>query len=183
MPSRDLPPHLRVIPGERIRAARVDEAVVTRTAMRGERNEPWTLCVDDGLRALAAHAAELGLDLELALRLALETALATAELTALRVDLDALDRIAGGAAVDRTVDACHAAYLRRLTTAAPCDPVELDALFLAGLPVRLSTRLLSADLAELLAAADLERARAWEIAAVLDGRTISEWAPLTALAL
>lgn len=51
-----------------------------------------------------------------------------------------------------------------------------------GLPVRLAARLLRADLDVLLAAAPLERALAWEVAAVLSGRTMSEWAPLTALA-
>jgi len=50
-----------------------------------------------------------------------------------------------------------------------------------GLPVRLSGRLLRVDLDALIASADVERALAWEVAALLDGRTISEWAPLVAL--
>ncbi len=50
-----------------------------------------------------------------------------------------------------------------------------------GLPVRLSGRLLRVDLDALIASADVERALAWEVAALLDGRTISEWAPIVAL--
>jgi hypothetical protein len=50
-----------------------------------------------------------------------------------------------------------------------------------GLPVRLSGRLLRVDLDALVASADVERALAWEVAALLDGRTISEWAPIVAL--
>ncbi len=47
--------------------------------------------------------------------------------------------------------------------------------------MRLSGRLLRVDLDALIASADVERALAWEVAALLDGRTISEWAPIVAL--
>ena len=65
---------------------------------------------------------------------------------------------------------------------------ELGPVVTFGLPVRLGGRLLHTDLDALLAAAvrgaaPLERALAWEVAAVLAGRTMSEWAPLTALRL
>lgn len=59
----------------------------------------------------------------------------------------------------------------------------LGELVTVGLPARLSARLLRADLGALLAAVELERALAWEVAALLTGRTLSEWAPLTALTL
>lgn len=165
------------------RSRPVDELLVARVAVRGERNEPWTLSVTHDLRTLDDEAAGAGLDLELALRLATEAALVCSDLIALDVSLEAIDEVAAGAAVSGAVDPCHAAYLRRLTTSPPRAPRALDALIVAGLPTRLSTRLLAVDLAELIKGTSLSRARSWEIAAVLDGRTISEWASLTALGL
>lgn len=183
MPRRDLPhaKHLRLIDGDRREAAPVDEVVVARAAVRGERNEPWTLPVTDELRALDEDAARAGLDLEIALRLVTETALVSRDLEGVGVSLELLDAAAACATVDLRVDACDAAYLRRLTTSTARATRPLDAVVIAGLPARLSTRLLAVDVSDLVRDASLSRARAWEIAAVLSGRTISEWAPLTAL--
>ena len=188
MPPRSLlphdrPVHLRSVDGDRSGPAPVEELLVARVAVRGERNEPWTLSVTHDLRALDEKSARAGLDLELALRLVTETALVCGDLTALAVPLATIDEAAAGAAVGRAVDPSHAAYLRRLTASPPRLPRALDALVVAGLPTRLSTRLLAVDLAELIRGASLARARSWEIAAVLEGRTISEWASLTALGL
>jgi hypothetical protein len=181
LPRRDRPNHLRSIDGDRTTPSPVDEVVVAHVALRGERNEPWTLPVTDDLRALDTDAARAGFDLELALRLVTETALVIEDLELLDVSFERLDALAAGATVRGTVDPCHAAYLRRLTASSPRAPRDLDAFVVAGLPARLSTRLLAVDVPALVGRADLERARTWEIAAVLEGRTISEWAPLTAL--
>jgi hypothetical protein len=66
-------------------------------------------------------------------------------------------------------------------TPSPIAPRAFGDAVTVGLPVRLSGRLLRVDLDALIASADVERALAWEVAALLDGRTISEWAPLVAL--
>lgn len=68
-------------------------------------------------------------------------------------------------------------------TGAARRPEPLGEVVTVGLPVRLSARLLSADLDALASSVPLDRALAWETAAVVAGRTMSEWAPLTALRL
>jgi len=166
-------------------AAPPAECVVARSAVRaGDRHEPWTLPVGDALRALAGAAGEAGVDVELAVRLTVECALVCDDLRAAGVDPAALDAVAAAERVAGELDAAAAAYLRRLTgrrrgTAARA----LGEVVTAGLPLRLSARLLAADLDALVAAVPLERALAWETAAVLAGRTMSEWAPLAALRL
>lgn len=169
-------------------AAPPAECSVARNAVRsGDRHEPWTLPVTDALRALAADADDAGIDVELAVRLAVECALVCEDLRAAGVDPATLDTAAAAERVGRELDAATAAYLRRLTgaraPAAPAVPAvrRLGEVVVAGLPIRLSARLLGADLDRLVAAAPLARALAWETAAVLGGRTMSEWAPLTAL--
>jgi len=46
--------------------------------------------------------------------------------------------------------------------------------------MRLTVRLLAVDLPDLLAAANVSRARMWEIAALSEGMTLSAWAALRA---
>lgn len=164
--------------------AALEECVVSRAAVRaGDRHEPWTLAVGDALRALAEAAAAAGVEFELAVRLCVETALVRDDLRPAGIDLAQLDALAAAAVVATRVDAAGCAYLRRLTRReqASARPRALGDAVIVGLPARLSARLLAADLDDLLANADVESALAWEIAAVLDGRTISEWAPLAAL--
>lgn len=178
------------------------ECVVVRNAVRaGDRHEPWTLPATAALAALADTARTAGVDVELAVRLVLECALVSDDLCASGVDPTTLDATAAAERVGGELDAASAAYLRRLagrrdsgaTRPEPAAPGESGAVHrgagggalgdvvTVGLPLRLSARLLAADLDALLAAAPLDRALAWETAAVLAGRTMSEWAPLTAL--
>ena len=180
-------PQLRAVPGGREGAAGegitapLDECVISRRAVRaGDRHEPWTLAASPALRALAGSAYAVGIDVELAVRIALESELACADLSAAGVDPVRLDAIAEAERVDGQLDAAACAYLRRLTheRGAACHVGDTVTV---GLPLRLSSRLLRADLDALLATADIARAIRWETAAVLTGRTISEWAPLAAL--
>ena len=181
------------------------ECVVSRGAVRaGDRHEPWTVRVTDAVRALARAADASAVDFELAARVGVEWALVCEDLRQVAVDPAALDRPAAVERVTGELDAAAAAYLRRLTAwgggddgAAPrfggadaaagagagAGSPAAGELVTVGLPARLSARLLRADLDALLAAVELERALAWEVAALLTGRTMSEWAPLTALAL
>lgn len=180
--------------------AALEECVVSRVAVRaGDRHEPWTLPAGDALHALADAAAAAGVEFELAVRLCVERALVREDLRAAGADLARLDALAAAADVAAPVNAADCAYLRRLTRRDPAPQRrELGDAVIVGLPARLSARLLTAlpalageapggaaaeALDDLLADAnaDVESALAWEIAAVLDGRTISEWAPLAAL--
>lgn len=158
------------------------ECVVSRGAVRaGDRNEPWTLAVDDAVRTLAGSAFAMGIDFELACRLAIECALVGDDLRAVGVEPSSLDAVAAAQPVEEQLDAAASAYLRRLTQRPDVERRELGEAVTLGLPVRLGARLLRADLDALVASADLARAIAWETAAVLAGRTMSEWAPLAAL--
>lgn len=165
------------------------ECVVVRNAVRaGDRHEPWVLPVTGGIAALVARARTAGVDVELAVRLTVECALVCGDLCTAGADPAALDAAAATEQVTGELDAAAAAYLRRLTgrrgeavtvrRSAPSGEVVT-----VGLPVRLSSRLLAADLDGLVSAVSLDRALAWETAAVLAGRTMSEWAPLAALRL
>lgn len=158
------------------------ECVVSRGAVRaGDRHEPWTLVVGDAVHALAGSAYAMGIDFELAGRLALECALVCDDLRAAGVEPASLDAVAAAQPVEGQLDAAASAYLRRLTQRPGAERRELGDAVTLGLPVRLGARLLRADLDALVASADLARAVTWEIAAVLTGRTMSEWAPLAAL--
>ncbi|HST40086.1 MAG TPA: hypothetical protein VLK58_11280 [Conexibacter sp.] len=180
--------------------AALDECVVSRAAIRaGDRHEPWTLPAGDALHALADAAATAGVEFELAVRLCVERALVREDLRAAGADVARLDALAAAAVVAAPVDAADCAYLRRLTRREPAPQRRtLGDAVIVGLPARLSARLLAAlpaltgeepdgaaaaALDDLLADAnaDVASALAWEIAAVLDGRTISEWAPLAAM--
>lgn len=161
----------------------LDECVVSRGAVRvGDRHEPWTLAATDALRRLAASAYAVGIDFELATRLAVECELTCRDLRAAGIDPAQLDAAAATERVEQQLDASACAYLRRLTQLRDDAPRrDLGDAVTVGLPSRLSARLVRTDVGELLADADIARAIRWETAAVLAGRTISEWAPLTAL--
>lgn len=189
-------PTLRALPGGRAasapsaatsrdasgRADSRDECTISRAATRaGDRHEPWTLPASPALERLADTAHAAGVEFELAARLAIEHALACADLRALGIAPAALDAAAAGERVAGELDAADCAYLRRLTQRREVARRDDGELVCVGLPARLTARLLQADLDALLAAAAVEQALAWEIAAVVSGRTISEWAPLTAL--
>lgn len=203
-------PHLRAIESGCQTAADgpLPEVRITRAATRaGDRHDPWTFVASPALRQLADAAAAAGVDFELAMRIVVEGTLAEWELRSAGVDPALLDATAAQACAGAQLDEAARAYLRRLTAgrgavaagaadapdafAAPGARAVADApragarefgdAVTVGLPVRLSGRLLRVDLDALVASADVERALAWEVAALLDGRTISEWAPIVAL--
>lgn len=162
----------------------VEECVISRGAVRaGDRHEPWTFHATGRWRALADEATAHGLDFELTARLAVECGLICRDLRAAGAGVAAVDAVAAVGRVGGRLDAAASAYLRRLTQAQNVPRQELGESVTVGLPLRLSTRLLVVDVDALIADADadLDRAIAWEIAAVLAGRTMSEWAPLAAL--
>jgi hypothetical protein len=86
-----------------------------------------------------------------------------------------LDRAAADARVTRRLGAAESDYLGALRSSH--ESGRAGAL---ALPVRLLRRLAELDLTEALDG-DAERAAAWEAAAVLNGRSMSEWALFIAL--
>jgi hypothetical protein len=147
----------------------------------GDRHEPWPLHPSPGLTRIATVASREGIDFELAARLCVESALAAADLRETGLNPAILDRVALRARVVGELDDRDAAYLRRLVRVSPYAPAPTAAGVTVGLPLRLTARLLGASIDGLLEAADPVRAVAWELSALLEGRTISEWAPLAAL--
>lgn len=122
--------------------------------------------------AAVAEAAHLPLDL--AVRLLVEAALVRDDLASRGgAHEEYLDMAAGAAMVSRRLSAAEADYLRALRRR---DFVST----LPTLPVRLIGRLDRIDLAQALAG-DARRAARWEIAALLEGRTMLEWALMVAL--
>ena len=174
---------LRVLRGGAAEAAHDGEIAASRTAVRaGDRHDPWTFAVTPRLRTLAATASALGVDLSLAVRVVVERGLTLRDLYALGVDPAPLDAIARAARIDGALDAASAAYVRRLSGGDGAAPRALGVQVTVGLPLRMSTRLSGAgELDALLVSDAVSAALAWELAAVLQGRTISEWAALTAL--
>ena len=139
-----------------------------------DRCEPWP--IDDQAAApLAAAAADLGVAFELAAVITVERSLLGEELLSLGfVDppplLDAAARIA---AVTRQLSEPVSAYLGALSRST--GPRRHPRGFLV-LPMRLTERLLSSDPASRLDPILLPSAVAWERAAVLSGRSMTEWA-------
>jgi hypothetical protein len=104
-------------------------------------------------------------------RLLLEAALVCEELGGLRAIAapDRLDEAAARAKVRRRLSAAEADYLRHLR-----NPPGMRQTLLT-VPVRLISRLHGLDVARALGE-DPARATAWEMAALLAGRTMLEWA-------
>jgi hypothetical protein len=121
-------------------------------------------------------AADANVDLELAVTLALERELTLVDAQTVGL-ADAfarpyLNRCAAEARVTRALTGPLSSYLRVLTGRAVA-PAPLDRI---TLPVRLYPRVLAIRLSDALAPESLVEALAWERAAVLSGRLMSEWA-------
>jgi hypothetical protein len=160
----------------------VERGAIDVAIRAGERHEPWTIAFDEGLAQLAEEARRLRVEVGVAVRLVVECQLVLSELARrARVELAALDASAAGAEIAGELEGAASAYIRRLLRPDAREDVELTDPLIVALPMRLSTRLLAADLPELMRAEHLARARAWEIAALAEGMTMSEWAAWTAL--
>jgi hypothetical protein len=154
----------------------------------GERREPLTLPRLPNNLAVAAEAR--GLELSCAVELCLERALVLRDLADLdRLGLYArvLDR-AARTPVRRPLSPAKARYLQMLVTARDRPPVPSGAdssknKAVVDVPLRLFPRVLDIVDEAILGDCDLHAALQIEIAAVSDGRTMSEWAAFAALHL
>lgn len=135
----------------------------------GELHESLTLS-DRTARDLAIRAAGAGVSVDVACSLVLEAGL----LLERRPDLGDLP-----ADTDPPVIAlpeASARYLRSLTVARKPSHRTPSRQRNVAVPIRLLPRLAACDVERTIWAVDLELAISWEIAAVLAGQTMSEWA-------
>jgi hypothetical protein len=180
---------LRLVAGDRAEetadAARRDPGIdaPTPTARPSERCEPWPVGDQHRLRSLAAAAAERGISLELAIGVVVERSLLADDLAARRLDEVAarLDAEAAHASVTIALSEPLSTYLCALTSHDRGASRSLPQLI--ALPMRLTERIGASGPAARLDATLLQSALSWERAAVLEGRTMSEWATLKALEL
>ena len=152
-------------------------------ARPADRCEPWPINDASSLRALAVAAAKCGVALELAAVLVVERALLTAELAPHGLgDLaDRFDAEAACARVTFELSGSLSAYLAALSGRDRSGGAMLPSIL--ALPMRLSERILAREGRPQFDATLLASALAWERAAVLEGRTMSEWAAVKTLEL
>lgn len=153
------------------------------TTRPADRCEPWSIEEGPELRALAA-AASGGVSFGLAAVLVVERRLLAVELATHGLDAELarrLDADAACAKVTVELSASLSAYLAALS-GQDRDPAGSTPRFLA-LPMRLTERILALQVRPQFDAALLPSAVIWERAAVLEGRTMSEWAALKVLEL
>ncbi len=151
-------------------------------ARPSDRLEPWRTGAD-ARAALAQAAADERVDVDLAATLVVERALLEADLRehSLGSLATALDACARATTVEVALSEGQRAYLRVL-----CEPRRRTAATqgrLLAIPMRLTERISAETLDEHVRPDLLSSALLWERAAVARGRTMSEWAMLTALEL
>ena len=153
------------------------------TARPSERCEPWPVEDEHRLGSLAAAADELGVSLELAVVVVVERSLLANDLAARRIDGIAarLDAEAAHASVTIELSEPLSAYLSALLSHDRGVSRSLPRLI--TLPMRLTERIGAEGPAARLDATLLQSALHWERAALLEGRTMSEWATLKILEL
>jgi len=175
-------PTLRLLAGEAPESSDAGWDAPLPTARPADRCEPWTLVSSEGAAALAAAAAEERIDFLLATVLVVERSLVEEDLRygGLGTTLPILDRTASKARVRIALSEPMSVYLRTLEGAATAASSMRESV---RIPMRLTERVAERTLERLLDARMLRSALAWERAAVLSGRTMSEWALLQALSL
>ena len=132
------------------------------------------------LERFAAASAAAGLEVPEAVRLALEHALALRDAAAFGLDGDTarrlLNRAAAGTRASRPLGDGEAACLRRLTRQAPKPTAALPERLKVRLDARTSTRVRDSLSESAIRPAVVEEMISWQVAATLEGRTLSEWA-------
>jgi hypothetical protein len=152
----------------------------------GEFREPTQLTDHDAIRAVCAQAGGVGMAPTQALPLLAEAHLVRSDLRATGLGWKhvrtLLTDTARAARVAQPLASADAAYLRALTSGAQrIRPTEqLPETLIAPVSVRVLRRLSLADLHQ-ACHEPLEEIRAWEVAALAQGRTLGEWALLVVL--
>lgn len=121
--------------------------------------------------SLRAGAAEAGVAVSTTAAILIEFALLSADLRGLALDPETLNSAAVRCKIARRLSAAEADYLRLLSARRWSRPDEGP----ITAPVRLLGRLPLLDLGKSLDLERLDRALQWEIAALAEGRTMTEW--------
>jgi hypothetical protein len=153
-----------------------------RRSRPGETFEPIFVEASCDLALLAKNAAQVGIPLELAFALAVESNLAMDDLEELGFErgqsTSVLNQRARLTGVEMDLSPASGAYLRLLMNPRPQSRVtNVSEGAILGVPARIHERLNRSFPETLLERTlSLEQAVAWEAAAVVDGRTLTEWA-------
>jgi hypothetical protein len=119
---------------------------------------------------VAAESAALGITNDLGATLLIEAGLILAD-----TGPAALALSGESGCPDAALSAGVARYVRALTIGRRPGERRGAAPGVVAIPVRLVTRVAGHSLEDLTAEVELERALSWELAAVLEGRTMAEW--------
>lgn len=133
---------------------------------------------------IAQHAAEVGLKPDVAATIALEALIAVSWLDDHGVKNAAamLSEFASQSVVTRGLSAADANYIRSITAERGRAQTSKTSPHSIALPVRLMNKFSAEVLAEALRDIDISAAVQWEIASLMDGRSLAEWAFAVALA-
>jgi hypothetical protein len=149
-------------------------------ARPSDRLEPWSASA--GARARVAEASRKeNVSFDVAAIVIVERFLIARDLSirGLASLASTLDERASTTKVELALSEPQRAYLRVLCSR-PTAPLSTDTPHLVAIPMRLTERINAEALDELLQVELLASALIWERAAVATGRTMSEWAALTA---
>jgi hypothetical protein len=174
-------PPLRLIDSE----IEFDIEFQTTRSRPGEAREPLEVDTDGHLETFFAEAHRVGLPLETAIALALERRIALDDLVAVRFpERTAIEYLDAAAAVTRPrheLGGAMSSYLRLLGTPQCSSRSVRPKCALVPVPLRVYARAVHMDLSHALVAEAPAQALAWERAAVLETRTLLEWALMTVL--
>ena len=120
--------------------------------------------------SVASEAAAIGIANDLAATLLIEAGLVLAD-----TGPDVLSLSGANGCPDAALSAGVARYVRALTISRRPRERRVPAPGVVAIPVRLITRVAGRSLEDLVGEVELERALSWELAAILEGRTMAEW--------
>jgi hypothetical protein len=155
-----------------------------RAGRPGDRREPWRLTVTNGLQEVRADAKEAQLELSLSVSLVVERRLILRDLARVGAsgNEQLLDKAAREVVPATQLAPTSSAYLRSLNVGSDRLREEGDEVAIVSLPLRLVDRIREVwPPRPILRKGELTGALSWEVAAVLRGLTMSEWAFLVAL--
>jgi hypothetical protein len=173
---------MRVVPPSAVVSAcpSIDEIAPPEPVRPGEFRDPLPLPRNGVLDELSAQARAAGAPPGLAISLAVESQLLLMDIEAAGIPRaaarTALTKAAEAPSIDGQLPAGLAAYLRALTIARRPSRVAARSIVHATVPARLSARLATLEITDVLSDADVVEALSWEAAAAAAGRTLAEWA-------
>lgn len=165
--------------------ADVDAVAPHQPTRPGEYREPLSVALEAIPGRFAEDIGGLGVPIGTGVALAVERYLLLDDLRprlSMAVARSRLNLAAAHASVNVRLDSASAAYVRALSAGRGAGHVEPHAIVHLSVPVRLAPRATEANIATALDdAGAVCEALSWEVAAVVDRRTMAEWALLQLL--